>query len=66
MRIHQENKIDEYGIFEVYYKEGNVNGWTQEAVRVYTDNLDEIKKTLQYMQEALNKPILDYKTGKEI
>lgn len=66
MRINNKHKNEEYGIFEVYYKNGKPDGWTEEAVRIYTDNFDEIKETLQYMQEALEKPILDYQTGKEI
>lgn len=67
MRIQNHNKSDEYGVFEVYYnKDGSVDGWTEDAVRIYTDNLEEIEKTLQYMKESLAKPILDFQTGKEV
>lgn len=67
MRIAHLDKNEEYGIFEVYYDaNGNVEGWTENASRIYTDNLEEIKRTLDLMSRALNKPILDYKSGKEI
>jgi len=67
MRIQHHDKNDEYGVFEVYYnKDGSVDGWTEDAVRIYTDNIEEIEETLLKMQESLKKPILDYQTGKEV
>ena len=70
-----------YGIYEVYYDdEGNVEGWTESPTDVsawgltdedYEEGIDshhkaELGKCLYYMRRALEQPILDYKTGKEI
>lgn len=62
--------IDE--IYEVYYKDdGTVDGWTQEPVgpSFYVDGADDhesIKDDIMRFLRACDKPILDYKTGKEI
>lgn len=55
-----------YAIHEVYYdKDGNVEGWTKEPTGILSEerNFDWVLKRLA---DAVKKPTLDYKTGKEI
>lgn len=61
--------IDEVLVFhEVYYKDGTdeVDGWTENGITIVGETVDDIRWNLDKMIEALNKPILDYETGKEI
>ena len=48
-------------IHSVYYKNGEVDGYSKEPAPVGGSNLEEIRATLQRMSEALDKPILKYK-----
>jgi len=47
-------------VVEVYYdsKDNSIIGWTEKE-SVYGENLDEVRQTLSWMIEALDKPILD-------
>lgn len=50
------------GIHEVFYNDdGNPVSWTEEAIGVAGDNLEELREELTHMLRALDKPILDYK-----
>lgn len=56
-------------IYEVYYDdEDNVTGWTQDpATAMASVELDEkLDNVLDMMRGALEKPTLDFFTGKEI
>lgn len=53
-------EIEWYGIHEVYYDNGKVSGFTEDATRVSAEGLDELRQTLEWMLAALDKPTLDY------
>ena len=54
------------GIHEVYYeKDGTVSSWTADAVEIMSEPGD-MEEELKHVCKALEKPILDYETGKEI
>lgn len=56
-----------YSIHEVYYDDnGIINGWTEEAVRVGGDSIDDIRHTLFLMKKSLERPILTEKGDKLI
>lgn len=46
-------------VVEVYYnnKDGRIIGWTEKE-DVYGESLDEVRQTLHWMLDALDKPIL--------
>lgn len=48
-----------YRIFEVYYdKNGNIEGRSEGAIAPYGETLGELKADLEYLTEALYKPVL--------
>ena len=47
-----------YGIREIYYEDGGIKLWTERNIPAYGDNLEELKKDLEYMLEAFRKPAL--------
>ena len=52
---------DFYGIHEVFYDdEGRPDMMTERAVGVCGDNLEELQQTLEWMLQAMDKPILEY------
>lgn len=54
-------------IHEVYYNDdGTVRGWTENGISPSGEDMAELNRDLDKMEEALGKPILDYKTGEEI
>lgn len=56
-----------YAIHEVYYDgKGNVDGWSTGEIEPSSEDLGGLDWVLERMTQALNKPILDYDTGKEI
>ena len=52
-----------YYIGEVYT---DPFGMTQEPIAPGGDSLDELRRDLQHMLSALDKPMLDAKTGEEL
>ena len=51
----------EYAIYEVYYDEvGNVSAFTDEPVYPTGESLEELGDDMQYYQQALRQPVLDY------
>lgn len=61
--IQGRGKIKFLSIHEVfYYKNGKIS-MTENAVPAWGLNRKELKKSLRRMIKALDKPILDYKTG---
>ena len=60
--IRHKGEVSEWlAIHEVFYDdEGNPDGCTENPIHIIGDDLEEIEKTLEYMQLALNKPIIDY------
>ena len=59
---HKESKEYIYAIHEAYYDEqGNVNGITQNPIRIMCESTDGIKWTLERISEALTKPVLEDK-----
>ena len=64
-------KWDEYlAIHEVYYEEEKISSITEKPISIIGDegkeSLKSIKWILEKITEALNKPIIDYDTLKEI
>ena len=62
-RLHKHPKGDEhvYAIHEAYYNSaGLVEAVTQNPVEPWGETLEELKTSLQRMNEALAKPILDW------
>ena len=46
-------------IHEVYYDDdGKIYGWTADPTDVYGESLHELKEGLEWMLEALEKPVL--------
>jgi len=62
--ILNDKTYDEYGIHEVYYdSDGNIDGYTKRSVPVSGNSVDEIEAILDRMQRALQKPVIEVKTG---
>lgn len=56
-----------YEIHEVYYdKDGKVSGLTQEPISIMEESLEDLKKTIERLQNCLEKSIIDYETNEEI
>ena len=55
-----------FGIYEVYYKDGVPDMCTEDAIGVCAESLDGLKQTLEWMQKALEQPVLkmsDFEEG---
>lgn len=48
------------GIHEVYYENGEINGFTLDAVGCHGDDLEDLKLGLELKLKAFDAPILDY------
>lgn len=60
-RVMARNEGEETNLYitEVYYdSDGSTIGWTK-GKEVYGEDIDELRQTLTWMLEALDKPILD-------
>ncbi len=55
-----------YQIHEVFYEEGEVKGWTENGVAPIGETKKELKRELKRMLDSLDKPVLDYETGKPV
>ena len=56
-----------FGIHEVCYnKKGERVTWTSERMSPHGITIEGLRSDLRRMSSALKKPVLDYKTGKEI
>lgn len=56
-----------YEIYEVYYdKDGNIQGITEEPIRISEETVDDLRKTVERLTKCLNNPVIDYDTFKEI
>lgn len=54
-------------IHGVYYDDsGNLEGWTESPDYIAGESIEDIKENLELMKRALDRPILDYETGKEV
>ncbi len=49
-----------FAIHEVFYTDGVPYACTEDAVGVSGENLAELTQTLEWMKEALMRPILNY------
>lgn len=49
----------ELAIYEVGYEDGKPDNILESPVGLVAANLEELEKDLDYMQQALSKPILD-------
>lgn len=60
--------VDYYAIHEVYYYGGNnkVSGWTDSPTLLLDEELKDLKGSIKLIAEAFKRPILSFKTGKEI
>ena len=52
-----------YQVHEVYYKNGKINGWTKNPIKIISEDLDGIKFALDEIQLAFEKPVLEYANG---
>ena len=52
-----------FGIHEVY---SSPKGWTEDPVALVGESVEELRETLKHMLAALDKPVLDCKTGKAV
>lgn len=56
-----------YGIHEVYYDDnGDIVNISESLAHPISDDLDGLKRNLERMMEACNKPIIDYNSGEEL
>lgn len=56
-----------YEIYEVYYdKDGNINGLTEEPIKIREETVDDLRKTIERLTKCLESPIIDYNTLQEI
>lgn len=56
-------KVFTYGIHEVYYSaDGETpSTFTLEAVPIHGESIEELQHVLKWMQDAIAKPVLNYK-----
>ena len=55
-----------YEIHEAFYNETGCYAITEEAIDPVGETVPELKERLQKMLAAIDKPVLDYQTRKEI
>ena len=55
-----------YGIYEAYYEGERCKAITAAPVDVSDVSVDELRRTLELMLVALNRPTLDYETRRAI
>ncbi|WP_157369946.1 hypothetical protein [Zavarzinella formosa] len=55
-----------YGLHEVFYSRRKADGWTEQPVIVVGESVESVRWCLEKMALALEKPVLDYETGKEV
>lgn len=71
-RVSPDTGLPFYQIHEVFYyteedgTEGLVAGWTENGVAPCGETKKELKKDLKRMLDSLDKPVLDYETGKPV
>lgn len=56
----------EYGIYETYYNADGSIDFSKEPDPVRAESKDALRQTLIWMMVALDKPVIDYDTCKEI
>jgi len=67
MRRKWVNDYYTHSIHEVYYNnKGRATLWSQDPLPPIGDSLKELKRDIKFYKQALDKPVLDFKTGKEI
>lgn len=60
-----ENYVS-YGVYEVYYKDGEPFSCSEEPNYVFGDSLEDLQEVLSMMMDALGRPVLDYETLKPV
>ena len=56
---HPEGQVT-YSIHEVYYsKDGTIVGWTQDPSEAYGETVEELRKTLEMMGQALDHTVIE-------
>lgn len=59
---HTRPNGDEFAIHEVFYDDnGQVNGWTENALSVFCLSLEDLKLELDRYNLAIEKPVLDFR-----
>ena len=56
----QEDDEVEFGIYEVYYTDDEVTGFTKHPVKLCGEDIESLKWSLNQMLECLEEEILDY------
>lgn len=64
-RISPDTGLPFYQIHEVFYSEEGL-GWTENGIAPLGETKKELKKELKRMLDSLNKPVLNYDTGKPV
>jgi len=62
-RVHKlpDGKLyEQFGIYEVYYSDGQPDMCSVKPERVICESVEELKETLQRMKTAFDKSILEY------
>lgn len=58
---------EEFAFYEVYYDDDDKpDGWSKDPQPMTALDVDGIRWTVEKLKEAMEKPVLDYDTGKEI
>jgi len=55
-----------YSFHEVYYEYGKNAGWSENPIAPLAETINGLRNELDLFKKAFKRPILDYKTGKEI
>ena len=56
---------EEFGFYEVYYDDDDKpNSWSQGPI--VAEDMKDMKWAIEKLKEAMEKPVLDYDTGKEM
>jgi hypothetical protein len=67
-KYHPGGYIEWFAVHEVYYTNDKPDGITSDPIRIITDEFikKEYRWVLSKIRLAINKPVLDYKTMKEV
>jgi len=68
-KYYPNDYIEWFAIHEVFYnKKGKIYGITKDPITVTTEtfNKSEFNRILSWMRKAVNAPVIDYNTSKEI
>ena len=65
-REYLDNSLPIYGIHQVYIENGDIVRIEENPAPIFDENLDKLKDTIEKIKVCLEKPVIDYDSGKEI